>query len=709
MTSVLVVGSGGREHAFAWKLRQSPAVDHVYVAPGNAGTAREAENVPIAATDLPGLVRFVAEHDVTLTVIGPEAPLALGLADALRAERRLVVGPGAAAARIESSKSFAKDLMREAGVATAPYRVFDRVEEARRYLARATYPLVVKADGLAAGKGVTVCPDQAAATAAVEALMVAAMHGDAGKRVVIEAALTGPEVSLLALVDGTRVVLLPPAQDHKRLGDGDTGPNTGGMGAYAPVPGLTEDDHDRLTEEAIQPVVDLLASMGMPYRGILFAGLMMTPEGPQVLEYNCRSSDPETQVVLPLIADDLFPWLVMAAGGRLYGRPQMLRGSAVGVVLAADGYPDAPVTGVPIEGLEAIPAGVVAFHAGTAVNGSGEIITAGGRVLTIVGTGKTVDEAAAKAYAVPVRFAGMQRRSDIGWQAREVSGARSQMSGLGDGTNAAHEAGRVGTAPPVPVSPEHTCGGQHARSPGTDHPWRGQAQEAQSLPGLYRDEVAPLSRHPQGTRPREGTRPRIAVLASGNGSNLQALIDACAAGRLDAEIVAVVSHNPEAGALRRARASGTPDFALPLYNRRDRGARAELENRLLGLLAPLHADLIVLAGWMLILSDAFLAGCGCPAINVHPALLDTAHEPVLRGMHAVRDALARGLPYTGVTVHRVTPDVDAGPILCSERVPILPDDSEDSLYARMKPVEHRLLVDAVQMSLCSAPLGGVHA
>jgi phosphoribosylamine--glycine ligase len=689
MTSVLVVGSGGREHAFAWKLRQSPAVDRVYIAPGNAGTAREAENVPIAATDIPALVRFVAERDIMLTVVGPEAPLALGLADALRADGRLVVGPGAAAARIESSKSFAKDLMRRAGVATAPYRVFDRVEDARRYLARASYPLVVKADGLAAGKGVTVCSSRAEAEAAVDALMVARIHGDAGKRVVIEQALTGPEVSLLALVDGTRVVSLPAAQDHKRLGDGDTGPNTGGMGAYAPVPALDEDECCRLAGETIQPVAELLTSMGMPYRGILFAGLMLTPEGPHVLEYNCRSGDPETQVVLPLLVDDLFPWLIMAAGGRLYGRPQTLRGSAVGVVLAAPGYPDAPVTGVPIEGLDALPAGVVAFHAGTAANGSGETVTAGGRVLTIVGTGKTVDEAAAKAYAAPVYFEGMQSRTDIGWQARTEFGDKIRSlvalarqspttSTLGDGTTAG------------------------------DAPWC-QLTSLDGQPGRAKA-LGYRNGHQEGVSPRRhGSKPRIAVLASGNGSNLQALIDARRVGNLDVEIVAVISHNPHAGSLRRARSAGIPAFALTLPGRRDPRARADLEQRLLDLLAPFQPDLLVLAGWMLILSADFLDRCGCPAINVHPALLDPADGPVLRGMHAVRDALAHRLPYTGVTVHRVTADVDAGPILLCQRVPILPEDTEDSLYARIKPVEHRLLVDAVQMMLHSAPLGGVHA
>jgi phosphoribosylamine--glycine ligase len=685
MTSVLVVGSGAREHAFAWKLRQSPAVDRIYVAPGNAGTALarsggadpRLENVAIAPTDLPRLVRFVAERDIMLTIVGPEAPLALGLADALRAEGRLVVGPGAAAARIESSKSFAKDLMRRTGVPTAPYRVFDRVEDARRYLLRAELPVVVKADGLAAGKGVTVCATREEAQAAIEALMVSGIHGDAGHRIVIEQALSGPEVSLLALVDGKQVVPLPPAQDHKRLGDGDTGPNTGGMGAYAPVPFLDESECSRLTEETMQPVVDELARLGMPYRGILFAGLMLTPDGPHVLEYNCRSGDPETQVVLPLLADDLFPWLVMAAGGRLHGKPQTLRGSAVGVVLAASGYPESPVAGLPIEGLDTAAPGAVIFHAGTALNEAGQVVTTGGRVLTVVGMGKTVAEAAEKAYATPVRFDGMQRRSDIGWQAREVSGVRCQVSDVGAQLSV------VGCQLPV--------GGGNGSSTAADL------------------DTAVLARPSNGqVSPRDGSA-RIAVLASGGGSNLQALIDAQADGRLDAEIVAVVSHNSAAGALDRARAAGIPAFALTVAARRDPRARADLEQRLLDLLAPFRPDLIVLAGWMLILSADFLERCGYPAINVHPAFLDPADGPVLRGMRAVAAAVHRRLPYTGVTVHRVTADVDAGPVIFSQRIEIYPDDTRESLYARIKPVEHRLLVDAVQAVLFSTPIGGARA
>jgi phosphoribosylglycinamide formyltransferase-1 len=425
-----------------------------------------------------------------------------------------------------------------------------------------------------------------------------------------------------------------------------------------------------------------------------------------VLEYNCRSGDPETQVVLPLVADDLFPWLVMAAGGRLYGRPQTLRGSAVGVVMAAEGYPDAPVTGVPIDGLDALPSGTVAFHAGTASNGSGEIVTAGGRVLTVVGMGRTIDEAAARAYAAPVRFAGMQRRSDIGWQARgQMSDVGCQMSDLSAGEPPESAGSRSLVALARQSSPSNSSGtgtihaSAFARQPAR---FDGQPKRAKALG--YEDA------HENGLSPNGSEeRPRIAVLASGAGSNLQALIDARADGGLGAEIGVVVSHNPRAGALHRARSAGIPAFGLVLADHHDPIERAGWEQRLLDLLAPFHPDLIVLAGWMVILSADFLERCGCPIINIHPALLDSADGPVLRGMHAVRDALALGLSHTGVTVHRVTPAVDDGPVLLTERIPILSGDSEDSLYARIKPVEHRLIVDAVQMMLCSAPLGGVHA
>ena len=643
MTRVLIVGSGAREHALAWKLDQSPGVTALYAAPGNPGIEAAARLLPVAVTDVPGLVGLVEKHDIDLTVVGPEAPLALGLADALRARGRRVVGPNAAAARIESSKSFAKALMLRSGVPTARYAVFDDLDEALRHADAAAYPLVIKADGLTAGKGVTICGDAFAARAPLLEMMAYGRFERAGQRVVIEEYLEGPEVSLIAFVDGQRAVPLPAAQDHKRLRDGDTGPNTGGMGAYAPVPFVSASDLVALTALTIQPVMDALASAGTPYRGIIFAGLILTPSGPRVLEYNCRLGDPEAQAILPLLDGDLLPWLEAMAEGTLEGSVPIRDGAAVGVVLASDGYPERPHLGCAIQGLEDLPAGVLAFHAGTARDEGGRIVTAGGRVLTVVGIGSNIDEAAARAYSSPVSFEGMQRRGDIAWQARS------------------------------------------------------------DVPPLPRSRTGELS------RPRCG----MVVLASGEGSNLQAIIDACAAGELDAEIRLVVSHTPDAGALRRAREAGIATATVPLADRRDPLARQAHEASLLRIVSEISPDLIVLAGWMLVLSADFLQRCQCRLLNVHPALLPVSGAPldvpVLRGTHAVRDALRLRLPYTGVSVHDVTAEVDSGPVVAREVVPIMPTDDEQSLYGRIKAVEHRLLIEAIAAVQQPTFHGGVHA
>jgi phosphoribosylamine--glycine ligase len=644
MTRVLIVGSGAREHALAWKLRQSPSVSELYVAPGNPGTESIARNMPVSATDVSGVVDLVEELDIELTMIGPEAPLALGLADALRARGRRVVGPDAVAARIESSKSFAKDLMLRTGVPTAHYAVFDDMADALRHAEQAAYPLVIKADGLTAGKGVTICRDAVEAQVTILEMMAHDRFDGAGRRIVIEQYLEGPEVSLIVFVDGERAIPLPAAQDHKRLGDGDTGPNTGGMGAYAPVPFVKAADLATLTALTVQPVVDAMAIAGTPYRGILFAGLILTETGPYVLEYNCRFGDPEAQVILPLLEGDLLPWLEAMASGRLEGPVPVSDHTAVGVVLASEGYPENPLLGRPLDGLDNLPPGVLAFHAGTRRDDLGHVITAGGRVVTIVGTGTSVDQAAARAYSAPVRFAGMQRRGDIGRQARSDGGVPPPQRGRGEG----------------------------------------------------------LSRCA-----------RLTVLASGEGSNLQALVDACASGALDAEIVLVVSHTPGAGALERAARAGIATATIPPANRRAAAARREHEVALLDVVRAAEPDLVVLAGWMLVLSSDFLHQCSFPLLNVHPALLpmegSTLDVPVLRGAHAVRDALALGLPYTGVSVHEVTAEVDAGPVVAREVVPILPEDGERSLYRRIKAVEHRLLVEAIAAILISTPYGGVHA
>ncbi len=680
MISVLVVGSGAREHALAWKIAQSPLVARLYVAPGNPGTAQVATNIALAATDIDGICRFCTARRISLVVIGPEAPLALGLADALRRQGQRVVGPDAAAAQIESSKSFAKDLMSRAGVPTAQYAVFDELAAALDYADTAVYPLVVKADGLAAGKGVVMCQAPAEARDALQMMMVDGIFGESGRRVVIEEMLCGSEVSLMALVDGEHAVPLPLAQDHKRLGNGDTGPNTGGMGAYAPVPFVGDAERDALVRLTIQPVVRALAQSDTPYRGVLFAGLMLTSAGPRVLEYNCRLGDPETQVILPLIDGDLVPWLEAVADGALTGHIPVRPASTVGVVLAAPGYPEQPKVGAPITGLDALSDDILIFHAGTSLDAAGRVVTAGGRVITAVGIAPSLAEAAERAYAIPVAFDGVQRRGDIGWQAPPPP------------------------APPPPGGRGVTTGDGVSKRTHVTYRHRPYYPPPSKL-------VPPSPPRGGGGRGEGG---RIGVLASGTGTNLQALLDASAAGSLDATIEVVISNHPQAGALERASRSGVPVLSIPLIDRRDPAARRQFEDQLLAALGPYRLDLIVLAGWMLVLSGRFLERCGCPLLNVHPALLpmpgaETVDVPILRGAHAVRDALALGLPYTGVSVHHVTPEVDAGPVLCRETVTILPNDDEESLHRRVQAVEHRVLPEAVQAVLLSLSLGGIHA
>ncbi len=421
---VLVVGSGGREHALVWSLLRSPTVRAVYCAPGNPGM-RGARRLAVGATDVPGLVAAARELQPDLVVVGPEEPLARGLVDALQAEGIPAFGPSQRAARIESSKVYAKELLQRAGVPQPAHRAFHRPEEALRWVRELGGPCVVKADGLAAGKGAVVCEDPRQAEEAVLALMVHGRFGEAGRRVVVEEYLEGEEVSALAFVDGECVVPMVLAQDHKRLLDGDRGPNTGGMGAIAPLAHLPADLTRRVLREILEPTARALCADGAPFRGVLYAGLMLTQDGPRVLEFNARFGDPEAQVLLPLLDSDLAEVLEAACTGKLDSVSLRWKQQvAVCVVAAAEGYPDHPVKGRPIHGLEAqLGERSLLFCAGVAEQ-DGQLVTAGGRVLNAVGLAEDVLSAREAAYRVfeHVRFDGMHVRRDIGWRALRTAG-----------------------------------------------------------------------------------------------------------------------------------------------------------------------------------------------------------------------------------------------------------------------------------------------
>ncbi|MBK8935586.1 MAG: phosphoribosylamine--glycine ligase [Chloroflexi bacterium] len=414
---ILIVGSGGREHALAWKLAQSPLVEEIFIAPGNAGTGLIGTNVPIAVEDVAGLVAFAREKGIGLTAVGPEIPLALGLVDAFQAAGLTVFGPTQAAAQLETSKAFAKAFMQEVGIPTAVSATFTDYQQAANYLPDG--PVVVKASGLAAGKGVIVCDNRAEAEAALRQIMLDREFGPAGDEVIIEERLSGPEVSLLAFCDGQTAVPLPPARDHKRAYDGDLGPNTGGMGVYAPPPDVDAALVDHIMRTFIQPAVDGMARRGAPYVGVLYAGIMLTAVGPKVLEFNCRFGDPETQALLPLLDGDLAEILLACAAGRL--TPEMVRvhsGACATVVMAAPGYPGTYPKGLPITGLEAVPEEVVVFHAGTH-HADGQIVTSGGRVLCVSALGADLATAVSRAYAgvAAIHFDGAHYRTDIGREA----------------------------------------------------------------------------------------------------------------------------------------------------------------------------------------------------------------------------------------------------------------------------------------------------
>jgi phosphoribosylamine--glycine ligase len=414
--NILVIGSGGREHALAWKLKQSPGAGRIFCAPGNAGTAEVGENVAIPAHDLPSLVRFAKDNRIDLTVVGPDDALAAGIVDYFEAEALRIFGPTKSAARLESSKIFAKELMRKNRIPTARAATFDKEAAAFAFLKESRFPIVIKADGLALGKGVIVAGDVAEGCATISAMMGERRFGDAGTRVLIEECLSGTECSLHALVDGTSYRMLATARDHKRAHDGDTGPNTGGMGAFSPADNFGGQLQARFESDVMGPLLAGLKENGVAFRGLLFPGLMVTADGPRVLEFNCRFGDPETQVILPRLKSDLLPLLEATIDGKLDRTTiEWDERAAVTVVLASGGYPGKYEVGKPITGLETVcsPA-VQIFHAGTRRK-NGNLLTAGGRVLAVTALGKTVAAARSEAYQAvsQIHFDGCHYRRDI--------------------------------------------------------------------------------------------------------------------------------------------------------------------------------------------------------------------------------------------------------------------------------------------------------
>ncbi|MGO4746947.1 phosphoribosylamine--glycine ligase [Serratia quinivorans] len=421
--NILIIGNGGREHALAWKAAQSPLADNVYVAPGNAGTALEPSltNVAISATDIPALLAFAQSHDIGLTIVGPEAPLVIGVVDAFQAAGLKIFGPSQAAAQLEGSKAFTKDFLARHNIPSAEYQNFTEVEPALAYVRSKGAPIVIKADGLAAGKGVIVAMTLQEAEDAVQDMLAGNAFGDAGHRIVVEEFLDGEEASFIVMVDGENVVPMATSQDHKRVGDGDTGPNTGGMGAYSPAPVVTDEIHQRAMDQVIWPTVRGMAAEGNTYVGFLYAGLMISADGqPKVIEFNCRFGDPETQPIMLRLRSDLVELCLAGADGKLDEKTsEWDERPALGVVLAAGGYPGDYNNGEVIQGLpQQESADGKVFHAGTRMQGN-EVVTSGGRVLCVTALGETVAQAQQRAYqlAEGIQWPGSFCRKDIGYRA----------------------------------------------------------------------------------------------------------------------------------------------------------------------------------------------------------------------------------------------------------------------------------------------------
>jgi phosphoribosylamine---glycine ligase len=419
---VLVIGCGGREHALVWKIKQSPMVDKIFCAPGNAGTAEIAENISIAADDIKGLLEFAIKKEIGLTVVGPEQPLVKGIVDQFQEKELRIFGPNQRAAELEGSKSFSKDIMKKYEIPTAKYKTFNSAEIAKKYINIKNCPLVVKADGLASGKGVLLCQTTDEALAAIDSIMGKRSFGKAGDQIVIEEFLEGDEVSVLAFCDGQKILLMDSAQDHKAAYDGDKGPNTGGMGAYSPAPIFTETMRQKVRDRIMLPMIRAMQLEGRPYKGILYAGLMLTKTGPQVLEFNARFGDPETQPLLARMDSDIVPIFEACIDGTLDQCPlEWKNESSVCVVMAAMGYPNSYDKGKPISGLKdanELP-GVMVFHAGTKQY-DGEVLTNGGRVLGVTAIGEDIPTAISRAYEVveKIQWDGIHYRKDIGHRVR---------------------------------------------------------------------------------------------------------------------------------------------------------------------------------------------------------------------------------------------------------------------------------------------------
>ena len=430
---VLVIGGGGREHALCWSLSRSPQVREILCTPGNAGIADVAKVVTVADKSNKGMVEFAKHESIDLTVVGPEQPLAEGIVDDFQAAGLRIFGPTKAAAQLESSKAFAKEFMRRHAIPTAPFQVFDKSDEAIRFIAGSDGPLVVKADGLAGGKGVVVCRTRDEAQAAVKTIMDERLYGAAGDRIVIERALSGEELSVMAFADGTRAVAMIPARDYKRLEDGDKGPNTGGMGAYAPARTVEDDVLEEIGERILNRAVEGMRDDGIPFSGILYAGLMITEAGPKVLEFNCRFGDPETEVVLPLLKTDLVDAIGAALAGQLQMEPLEWRDEyCAGVVLTARGYPSRYEGGVPIDGNTATEQGnVFCFHGGTTRDAAGKLVSSGGRILGVFARGSSHEGAVASAYSAVdrIRIKSAHHRTDIGLRTRRIMRPRRLETG----------------------------------------------------------------------------------------------------------------------------------------------------------------------------------------------------------------------------------------------------------------------------------------